>query len=61
MEYGIFGLLLLIANIYALYNVWTSAAGTGGKIVWTLVIFFLPLVGFIAWLIIGPRGGGVRA
>ena len=55
MEYGLFGLLVLIADIYALYNVFTSSASTGAKVIWTLVILLLPVLGFIAWLIAGPR------
>lgn len=61
MEYGFFALLVLIADIYAIYQVLTSSASTVAKIVWTLVIFFLPVLGFIAWLVAGPRGGSVHA
>ncbi len=61
MEYGILGILVLIADIYAIYQVLTSDASTAAKVIWTLVIFFLPVLGFIAWLIAGPRGGSVRA
>ena len=32
-----------------------STETTGKKVIWVLVILFLPLFGFIAWLIIGPR------
>ncbi|SNR81819.1 PLD nuclease N-terminal domain-containing protein [Puniceibacterium sediminis] len=60
MEYGIFGLILLIADIYAIYNILTSGASTAAKVVWTLVVFFLPLLGFIAWLVAGPRGATAR-
>ncbi|KHA53659.1 PLD nuclease N-terminal domain-containing protein [Sulfitobacter geojensis] len=57
MEYGIFGLIILIANIYAIYQVLTSGASGLAKILWTLAILILPVVGLIAWLIAGPRGG----
>lgn len=60
MEYGFFGLLVLIADLYAIYQTLTSPASTGAKIVWTLVILLLPILGFIAWLIAGPRGGTAR-
>jgi len=60
MEYGIFGLLVLIADIYAIYQVITSGASTASKVIWTLVIIVLPVLGFIAWLIFGPRGAAVR-
>lgn len=56
MEYGLFGLLVLIADLYAIYNVLTSGSSTGAKIVWTLAILILPVLGFIAWLVAGPRG-----
>lgn len=57
MEYGILGLLVLVASIYAIYNVLTSGASTLAKLVWTVLILVLPVVGFIVWLIAGPRGG----
>lgn len=60
MEYGIIGLLVLIADIYAIYNVLTSGASTLAKVIWTLAIVLLPVLGFIAWLIAGPRGGSVK-
>ncbi|MGH1452322.1 MAG: PLD nuclease N-terminal domain-containing protein [Paracoccaceae bacterium] len=56
MEYGLMGLLILIADIYAIYQTLTSSASGAKKIIWTLVIFFLPVLGFIAWLVAGPRG-----
>jgi hypothetical protein len=57
MEYGFFGLLILALDIYAIYNVLSSGASALAKIVWTLVILLLPVLGFIAWLVAGPRGG----
>tara|TARA_R110000787_G_scaffold187322_1_gene299199 strand:+ start:1281 stop:1466 length:186 start_codon:yes stop_codon:yes gene_type:complete len=60
MEYGILGLLILLADLYAIYQVLTSSTSTTGKVVWTLAILILPVLGFIAWLIAGPRGASVR-
>ena len=60
MEYGIFGIIILILDIYAIYQTLTSASSTGAKIVWTLAILILPVLGFIAWLIAGPRGSSAR-
>ena len=59
MEYGIFGLLVLIADIYAILQTWSSNASTGAKIVWTLLILILPILGFIIWFFAGPRGRAV--
>ena len=61
MEYGLFGLAVLIADIYAIYQTLTSAASTGAKVLWTLLILLLPVIGFIIWLIAGPRGGHAHA
>lgn len=52
---GILGLIILIADIWAIVNVFGSTASTGAKVVWILVILLLPVVGLIAWLIFGPR------
>ncbi|MGJ8546465.1 MAG: PLD nuclease N-terminal domain-containing protein [Sulfitobacter sp.] len=60
MEYGLLGLIILIADIYAIYQVFTSGASAMSKILWTLGILFFPVVGFIVWLIAGPRGSAAR-
>ena len=55
MEYGIVGLLVLIADIYAIVQTMTSRASVLAKVVWTLGVLILPVLGFIAWLVAGPR------
>ncbi len=54
---GLWGLLVLIADVWAIVNVLQSAATTGSKVVWTVIIIVLPVLGFILWLIFGPRTG----
>ncbi|MEJ6397514.1 PLD nuclease N-terminal domain-containing protein [Yoonia sp. 208BN28-4] len=61
MEYGVVGLLILIADIYAIVQVWGSGAGTGAKLLWTILILALPVVGLIIWYFAGPRSGSVAA
>ena len=56
MEF-LLGLIILIADIYAIYKILTSGASTLAKVIWTLVIVILPVVGLIIWLIAGPKGG----
>jgi len=56
MEF-ILGLVLLALDIWAIINVVQSSASTLAKVLWVLFILFLPLVGFIVWLIAGPRSG----
>lgn len=56
MEYGILGVLILIADIYAIFNILSSRAATGEKVLWTLLVLILPVIGFVIWLVAGPRG-----
>ena len=53
---GLFGLLILIGDVWAIINIAQSHASTGAKVVWVVVILLLPLVGLIVWFLVGPRG-----
>ena len=53
----ILGLIVLVLDIYAIFKVLTSSAGTGSKVVWTLLILLLPVIGLILWFFLGPKGG----
>jgi hypothetical protein len=53
---GFFGLLLLICIIYAIIKTVQSRASTGTKVIWVVVLLVLPFLGFILWLIFGPKG-----
>ncbi|MEH6725328.1 MAG: PLD nuclease N-terminal domain-containing protein [Hyphomicrobiales bacterium] len=57
MEYGIIGVLVVIADIYAIVKTLQSGASTGAKLLWVLGILVFPVVGFIVWLLAGPKGG----
>jgi hypothetical protein len=52
---GIGGILLFILDVFALIAIFRSAESTGKKVLWALLVIFLPLVGFIIWLVAGPR------
>jgi hypothetical protein len=56
MEF-IFGILVLILDIWAIVNIFGSSASTGAKVLWILLILILPIVGFIIWYFAGPRSG----
>lgn len=51
---GIFGLIILILNIWAIIKTVDSSATTGVKVVWILVILLLPVLGLLLWLLLGP-------
>ena len=52
---GIIGLVILIADIWAIVKTIQSGASTGAKVLWIVLILILPLVGLIIWLLAGPR------
>ena len=58
MQYqGLGGLIVLIADVWAIVNIFQSSASTERKVLWTVLVVLLPVLGFIVWLIAGPRTG----
>lgn len=53
---GILGLLVLIADVWAIVNVFQSRADTGTKVIWIVLILVLPILGLVIWFFAGPRG-----
>ena len=51
---GIGGLIILIADIYAIVMILQSSAKGIEKLIWFLVVFLLPLIGLIVWYFAGP-------
>ena len=54
---GIFGLLVLIADVWAIVNISQSSASTGKKVLWIVLVLLLPVIGLILWYLLGPRSG----
>jgi hypothetical protein len=54
--YGIGSLLVLVLDIYCIYLILTSSGEIGMKLVWIIVVLFLPILGPILYLLLG-RGG----
>ena len=52
---GLGGLIVLIADVWAIVNIFQSSADTGSKVLWTVVVILLPVLGFILWFIFGPK------
>ncbi len=52
---GLWGLLVLIADIWAIVNIVQSSKDTAAKVLWIVLVILLPVLGFIIWLIAGPR------
>jgi len=54
---GLWGLLVLAADVWAILNISQSSASNQKKLVWILVVLLLPVLGVIAWFFMGPRSG----
>jgi hypothetical protein len=52
---GLLGLIILIADVWAIVKTFTSSASTGAKVFWIVLILILPVLGVLIWLIAGPR------
>jgi len=54
---GLLGILLLIADIWAIINILQSADDTTKKVIWTVVVLLMPVLGLVLWYFLGPRTG----
>jgi succinate dehydrogenase/fumarate reductase cytochrome b subunit len=52
---GIFGVLVLLADVWAILQIFQSSASTGSKALWIVLVLLLPLLGVIIWYFAGPR------
>ena len=52
---GIGGLIILALDIWAIVSIIGSGASTGSKVLWVLLVVILPVLGFLIWLVAGPR------
>jgi hypothetical protein len=56
-RYSLWGLIVLVADIWAIVNILQSGSDTAHKVLWTVVVLVLPVLGFILWFFLGPRTG----
>jgi hypothetical protein len=54
---GLWGLLILAGDIWAIINIFQSSVSNEKKLIWTLVVVLLPVLGLILWFFLGPRDG----
>ena len=54
---GLWGLIVLVADIWAIVNIFQSNASTEKKVLWTVIVIILPVLGFILWFFLGPKTG----
>ena len=51
---GIGSLIILIADIYVIVMILQSSAKSIEKLLWSLLVLLLPLIGLIIWYFAGP-------
>lgn len=56
MEF-LFGVLIFILDVIAIVSCIRSPAPTSHKILWILVILFLPIIGMILYFMFGAKPG----
>lgn len=56
---GIIGFIWLLIIIWAILKTAQSSTSTLTKALWIVILLVLPVVGLIAWLLLGPGKGSV--
>jgi Phospholipase_D-nuclease N-terminal len=52
---GFFGFIIFILDIVAIVHIISSHETVMSKVIWIIIVLLLPILGFIIWLIFGPR------
>lgn len=52
---GLFALLILVADIWAILNIFQSSESNGSKALWIVLVLVLPVLGFVIWYFAGPK------
>lgn len=50
---SILGILILILDILAIISVLTGNGSSGHKLLWTLIILLLPVIGLVLYFLLG--------
>ena len=53
--YGISGIIILVLDIFAIFQVLQSGLPPVNKLIWILLILVFPVLGLILWLLLGSR------
>jgi len=53
IHYGFIGIIIFVLDIIAIVSVVAGHGSVGHKILWTLLVLLLPLIGMILYFLIG--------
>jgi hypothetical protein len=52
---SLFGLIVLVLDVWAIIKTIQSPTGTGSKVFWVVAILLLPILGLLLWFLLGPK------
>ncbi len=52
---SLLGFVIFIADIWAIFTIAQSKESVISKLLWIVLILFLPLIGLVIWWIFGPK------
>ncbi len=55
---GLLGLIILVADVYAILKIAQSSESDGKKALWIAVVLVLPILGLVVWYLMGPGRPG---
>ncbi|MCA1780242.1 MAG: PLDc N-terminal domain-containing protein [Xanthomonadaceae bacterium] len=56
IEVGLLGLIWLVIVVWAIVKTAQSRVGIVPKVLWILILLIFPVIGFLFWLLLGPKG-----
>ncbi len=56
IEFGLLGLIWLIILVWAIVKTAQARVGLVVRVLWILILLVFPLIGFLFWLFLGPKG-----
>ena len=57
---GILGLIILLADIFAIIKIAGSSESIAIKVLWIAIVLILPIIGLIIWFVAGPGNKALK-
>ena len=56
LELGLLGLIWLVIVVWAIVKTAQARVGVLPRVLWILILIVFPVVGFLFWFFLGPKG-----
>ncbi len=53
---SLWGIIVLILDVWAIVSISQSGVTTGRRVLWIVIVILFPVIGFLLWLLLGPKG-----